>query len=169
MVYNEIEKVLVKYARLIRDRYKNNLKNLNINATNNLARSVKVRIERRNNEFEVELKLAEYWKWVEEGRAPGKMPPIDAIVKWVQVKKAFRSVKGIKAQKSVAFRIARKIGERGTKGRFPLDKTKEELYPLMMKELRIAMDKDISEDLNKIMIELPTNTFKLIKEKLKKE
>jgi len=52
---------------------------------------------------------------VETGRKPGKWPPIDAIEMWV-IRKL-----GIAAgaeSRSVAFVIARKIGESGTKGAY---------------------------------------------------
>lgn len=50
--------------------------------------------------------------WLEHGRNPGKQPPKDAILDWMKVK-------GIrlpeKEAKQVAFLIARKIGQQGTK------------------------------------------------------
>lgn len=51
---------------------------------------------------------------VETGRAPGKMPPVDAIEYWVKRK-------GITEQgqeRQVAFAIARAIGRRGTRGAY---------------------------------------------------
>ena len=33
--------------------------------------------------FRFKLILADYYKWFDEGRKPGKYPPIDAILKWM--------------------------------------------------------------------------------------
>jgi hypothetical protein len=48
-----------------------------------------------------------YGKFVDEGRRPGKMPPVKDIMEWTRLK-------GI--PESAAYPIARKIGEKGTKG-----------------------------------------------------
>lgn len=51
-----------------------------------------------------------YWYFLVHGRKPGKMPPIDSILGWLEKK-------GITAdipQRSLAFLIARKIGRLGT-------------------------------------------------------
>lgn len=47
-----------------------------------------------------------YSLWVERGRGPGRMPPVEAIRKWT-------TYKGINPD--AAYPIARKIGERGTR------------------------------------------------------
>lgn len=51
---------------------------------------------------------------VERGRAPGKWPPRDAIELWVVRKGLARA--GTREASSIAFLIARAIGQRGTKG-----------------------------------------------------
>lgn len=57
------------------------------------------------------LSGAEYYYYVVHGRRPGKRPPIDSILEWIQKK-------GIHADdisdRSLAFLIARKIGNVGT-------------------------------------------------------
>lgn len=45
---------------------------------------------------------------VEEGRKPGKMPPVESILLWVRRK--------LGGDRSVAFLVARSIGRKGTKG-----------------------------------------------------
>ena len=59
------------------------------------------------------------WKYVEDGRKAGKMPPIQSIYEWIQNKRSVQSkIKNAKnritATKSLAFVIARKIGAKGT-------------------------------------------------------
>lgn len=52
---------------------------------------------------------------IEFGRQPGRMPPPEALERWVQLKM------GVSADDApgVAFTVARAIGRRGVKGRFP--------------------------------------------------
>lgn len=78
------------------------------------------------------------WKYamsIERGRAAGKMPPVDALIKWVERKlkigmvanglnkrglvkwKKSRSANREQEIRSVAFVVARSIGEKGTKAR----------------------------------------------------
>ncbi len=51
-----------------------------------------------------------YHDWVEEGRNPGRMPPVQALVPWVGVKLGVP----VEARHQVAFLVARAIGARGT-------------------------------------------------------
>ena len=67
---------------------------------------------------------------VEAGRAPGKMPPVDAIEYWV-IRKGIASPP---ESQGVAFAIARAIGARGTVGRFMFEKGLEAATPVIEKE-----------------------------------
>lgn len=68
----------------------------------------------------VAIALAEYWKWVEHGRGPGKQPPLANIEAWVE-HTGFTGVVDSNnnsiSTRSLAFLIARKIGREGTKGK----------------------------------------------------
>ena len=52
----------------------------------------------------------DYTEYLKNGRKPGKMPPIAAIEKWVQVKLGLRGKQAL----SAAFAIAKKIAKEGT-------------------------------------------------------
>lgn len=73
------------------------------------------------------LKDEIYPQVMEYGRAPGTMPPPDALLRWVHLK--IRP--GLEMEQSVAFRIARKIKQRGIKGNFfmrdGLEKSKKQI------------------------------------------
>jgi hypothetical protein len=79
--------------------------------------------------------------FVEVGRKPGKMPPIQAILDWLIAKKIGANPAKLRG---LAFGIARKIGRVGTKGRFVLRRT----VPIMAKrlpiEIQAAMSRAIS-------------------------
>ena len=49
---------------------------------------------------------------VEDGRQAGRWPPVDALIRWVQVKLQVAQERA----RGVAFLVARKIGTKGTKG-----------------------------------------------------
>lgn len=82
-------------------------------------------IEIKEGKFSIVFNLEEYWKYVEYGRGAGKMPPIDAIENWIRVKPLVPDSRGgkVPTTRQLAYLIARKIGEEGTKGQYPLKQT----------------------------------------------
>lgn len=56
------------------------------------------------------LSAAHYWRWTGNGRGPGKRPPTEPITAWAQVKLGLDEQQA----RSIAFVIARNIGEFGT-------------------------------------------------------
>lgn len=60
---------------------------------------------------------------IEYGRAPGTMPPPDQLVRWVQLKLGVPEAQA----PGVAFTVARAIGRRGIKGRFPFKRGWEQV------------------------------------------
>lgn len=69
-------------------------------------------------QFEGRLYAADYFKYLVTGRGPGKRPPPDKMLKFVQdnpqileeARKIFKNI----SEKSLAFLIGRKIGRQGT-------------------------------------------------------
>lgn len=51
-----------------------------------------------------------YFTVLETGRKPGKQPPLDPILKWIQAKNITTDIK----DRSLAYLIARKIGKEGS-------------------------------------------------------
>ena len=96
----------------IADIYRSELSNSS--ATGNLQNFQTI-IDINDTTFSVSFELADYWKYVEYGRKPGKMPPIDAIEQWVKVKPVVpNAINGrIPDTRQLAFLIARKIGREG--------------------------------------------------------
>lgn len=79
--------------------------------------------------------------FVEVGRKPGKMPPIQAIVDWLIAKKIGRNPAKLRG---IAIGIARKIGKHGTTGRFVLKRTVPIMAKRMPIEIQAAMTRAIS-------------------------
>ena len=78
--------------------------------------------------------------FVERGRRPGRMPPVQAIVDWMIAKKLARG-RSPDQLRAVALRIARKIGRRGTKGRFVMRRTMPGMATRLRLELALEMRK----------------------------
>lgn len=81
-----------------------------------------------------------YALFVERGRKPGKMPPLGPILKWVKQKKVV-AVSGREAQIAIARLIQRKIGRKGTKGRWVLRRT----MPMIAKRAAIDIRKALRD------------------------
>ena len=86
LTFTNLQAVLEKYGEEVRNLYQDNLIRADKIATGALLNSVEFSVEQYGRRFDVVLTLADYWKWVEEGRKPGKMPPPSAILKWVLAK-----------------------------------------------------------------------------------
>lgn len=103
--------------------------------------------------FQVSFELADYWKYVEYGRGPGKQPPIDAIEQWVRIKPVVPSaINGrVPDTRQLAFLIARKIGREGIEPKHYLTDTmySEEVNIIinaLKRTLTEQIIKSISED-----------------------
>ena len=92
-----------------------------------LWQSVKAQTKVYGQKVTLEITMADYWKWVENGRkAGGKQPPIEPILKFIANRGLTLKSKGLdkkgkkglnkQAQyRSLAFVIARSIKKRGIK------------------------------------------------------
>lgn len=104
-----------------------------LDKNSNLAKTAKCIIDYNNNYWEISLLLEDYWKWVENGRGPGKQPPIDKIENWVRIKHiAFKTKNGTAlSSKSTSFAIAKSISKKGTKGKYFLKHIQDNIGGLM--------------------------------------
>ena len=82
--------------------------------------------EWKGNLFEVYFELPSYFPFSEYGRRPGKFPPPDAILKWVQFKRLVprpgRDGK-VPSTNQLVYLISRKIATKGTEGKHLFEKT----------------------------------------------
>ena len=82
--------------------------------------------EWKDNLFEVSFELPSYFPFAEYGRRPGKFPPPDAILKWVQFKRLVprpgRDGK-VPSTNQLVYLISRKIATKGTEGKHLFEKT----------------------------------------------
>lgn len=98
-------------------------------ASGSLLESVEVQWEGSidNGDLELVVRMDDYWYFVENGRKPGRMPPIAPIDKWVVQKAGLSNVvrdqsgRFIK-RKSLVYLIRRSIGRYGYAGTHFLDR-----------------------------------------------
>ena len=129
-ILTEFLSTLNEYAQKAEELYKRKLTDKGINASYKLLNSVETVVKRNDDEFIVSINLEPYWYYVENGRGPGRFPPIDKILEWIRVKPVipYTDSRGrIPTEESLAFLISRKIAEQGTEGRKVLCETVEEL------------------------------------------
>ena len=82
--------------------------------------------EWKDNLFEVYFDLPPYFPFAENGRRPGKFPPPDAILKWVQFKRLVprpRRDGKVPSTNQLVYLISRKIATKGTEGKHLFEKT----------------------------------------------
>jgi len=116
LTFPNLEKAINDFVSDFVDTYKGLLIRDNKKATGDLIRSIKpIEIQFETNSYSGSISLANYWKYVEYGRRPGKFPPPNKILDWVKIKPVIpRPVNGIKpTEKQLAFLISRKIARDG--------------------------------------------------------
>ena len=81
--------------------------------------------EWKDNLFEVYFELPPYFQFAENGRRPGKMPPVNKILQWIEFKHLVpRSNNGrVPTTKQLAFAISKHIALHGTEGKHLFEKT----------------------------------------------
>lgn len=83
-------------------------------------------VEYKGNLFELSVLVPDYFHFAENGRRPGKFPPPDAILKWVQFKRLVprpgRDGK-VPSTNQLVYLISRKIATKGTEGKHLFEKT----------------------------------------------
>ena len=105
--------------------------------------------------FRIFFNLQEYWKWVENGRGPGKQPPISAIERWIEVKHLVPNPHDnkIPSTKQLAFLIARKIGREGYEGKHPLQNAmSSDTATTIINEIKQVLINKIKDELHEILV-----------------
>lgn len=145
--WDNTRKVLAEYGKEFVSVYRERLKSGRINTSKmSLSNSVRYRVQSGNTWIAVDISLLDYWRYVEYGRRPGKMPPISAIEEWIKIKPITPSAYGgkkVPTTRSLAYLIARKIGLEGIKPRGNFAGTQEALLRAFDKDLSEAVAQDV--------------------------
>lgn len=151
LTFENVLSVLTEYGKQAEVIYKGHLKREKKNASYKLTDSVKYFTKVEGNTMLVGLNLEEYWKYIEYGRKPGKFPPPDAILKWIEVKPVLPrpDAKGrIPKPKQLAYLIGRKIEREGIEPTPIMAATVEELNDHFIPLIREALQKDIGDNVS---------------------
>lgn len=132
---------LQQLGEMLVEEYREVLKQEGINATDQLSQTAAVKVEQESTYWELSLLLQDYWKYVEFGRKPGKWPPRDAIEKWIEAKPVIPTPDAngrIPTTRSLAYLIARKIGQRGTEARHALKTARNDAWIQQVRDMIAA-------------------------------
>lgn len=130
-VASDLTGILSNYGARVQAELQDNLELANHNASGKLSSSIRFRVKNFKDIRWFELYMEDYWKWVDSGRKPGKMPPVQNILAWLDAKRISVTAYGYGKNKAVgrksiistdlyktrakAWAIAKHIAKYGTK------------------------------------------------------
>ena len=150
-----MESSIKQICQQIADIYKNKMQDAGYDPQGELMRFT-WETEYKGNIFALYFVLPDYWYYAENGRKPGRFPPPDAILKWIQFKRLVPTSRNVKVPttKQLVFLISRKIATEGTKGKPLLQQTIDEAYNGLVDRLAEALanelEKEIENDIENI-------------------
>lgn len=142
--------MLADYGKALQEAYKSKVGGEEHSASGKLQRSVEWRIDHSGRHYIISLELEYYWRFLEDGRAPGKYPPVSKIREWVRVKPVVprRDKNGrLPSIKQLAFLIARKIAEIGIEPTHILQRTIDEINAEYKDKISAAFAEDLQTSL----------------------
>lgn len=149
-----VEAILREYGEEVARNYKDMIVDKGHNASGELVKSIVTRVVYDGRAFEVQMDLASYWKYLEEGTKP-HWPPRSAILRWIQIKPVIprpgRDGR-IPTPEQLAFLISRKIAREGTPATNLLSKTKDAVLPLFRERLAEALGRDMENYIRKVAV-----------------
>ena len=149
--FSNLKKALEDYMNEVSRIYKGKLNADGHKATGKLIGSIKATVIIGATEYTGELRLEDYWKYIEYGTKP-HWPPKQALIKWIQAKPIIpRAINGIKPNNDqLAFLIGRKISKTGTQPGGELGSTIEEVNRAFKPRLESALEADLAGELTVI-------------------
>lgn len=153
--WTNLTRALTQYGELFCQNAKERLVQNNSNATYTLSDSIKLnKVEITDDYFKVFVEIEDYWTYVENGRGPGKFPPVDKIEEWVERKpvQPYPDVNGrTPTVQQLSFLIGRKIAEQGTTPNPFFEIAKEETWRQMEETIYQAIEQDITNHIESIV------------------
>lgn len=147
-------KALNDFGNFIITNYKSQLDAEQMN-NGELYRTISYSVSTVNSGWVISVSLADYWKYIENGRRAGaKMPPVSAIENWINVKQIVPHSMTLKSGKTVvptipqlSFLIARSIGQRGIPPKPLFKNSFEAAKQQFIQVIKDAITQDIKENL----------------------
>lgn len=151
--FDNLMAVLQEYAQAVRNLYQDNLIRNDRIATGDLLNSIEYQVQFNGVAYEVQLKLEEYWKYVEEDTKP-HWPPVNKILEWISAKPVIPKPDDrgkIPTPKQLAYLIGRKISRVGTEGSHDLKDAIEVINARYRDKIVYAIGKD-TQVLTKVIL-----------------
>lgn len=153
----ELEKTVNDFLRDLCSTWQSLLKRDGKKATGDLINSIKpVNLTWRNSILTGSIRAADYWKYVENGRRPGKFPPPQKIIKWIEKKPVKpRAINGkVPSKESLAFLIGRAIAQNGIKPGRQFHEAFETTWRQYDKKISDAITRDMDRNFGMIITKL---------------
>lgn len=152
LTFNNLQQVLDDFTKDVAETYRGLLLRDGKNATGELISSIKpMTSELVDGTFQCSLSLAPHWKYVENGRRPGRFPPIDNILEWVKAKPQLARPNRLDRKeitpKQLAFLVARKIATKGIQPGNQLEEAMDIVYARWKDRIDAAITADIEASL----------------------
>lgn len=148
ITFPRLAAVLEQYGQAVCDAYRRELVEKGKNASGVLSGSVRYIVAHESTSYAVDLSLADYWKYVEYGRSPGRFPPPDKILEWVRIKPVLPrplSDGRIPTEKQLAYLIGRKIAREGIAPTPALEAASASVYNVFLDRIGEAIAGDLAE------------------------
>ena len=147
-------KALNDFGNFIITNYKSQLEAEQMN-NGELYRKISYSVSTVSSGWVISVSLADYWKYIENGRRAGaKMPPLEVIEKWIDVKQIKPHAMTLKSGKTVIptppqlpFLIARSIGKKGIPPKPLFKNSFEAAKQQFIQVIKDAITQDIKENL----------------------
>ena len=151
MNFPHLQKVMEEYAMYLLNSTKSNLPD-----TYRIKSKLNFVFDIDGNFYEIVFHAPDYFRWVENGRGPGKNPPIKAIEDWITIKHItpYPTAKGkLPTKKQLAFLISRAIGRDGTKATptFALSRSLDEDRAYWNDQIDRAVFEDVNDNIEQIL------------------
>lgn len=146
VTFPNTERVLREYGERVRAAYRENLRSHGHFTMSGATLLDNIQVEVVNNaagSLSVSLRLADYWKYLEDDTRP-HWAPILPLIEWVKVKRGIpQPSKEFPTPESFAYAVRRKIAEEGTKGTHDLATAVDAMNAHYLQAIEDALVADI--------------------------
>ena len=151
--FDNLYKALQQYGDKFVSIYRQKLTQYGVDATGQLGNTLNYIITNNEGVYELSLDIQDYWKYVEEGRRPGRFPPINEIKKWIRIKPVLPTIyKGkLPSADQLTYLIGRKIANKGTRGKYIYKATIDDLG--VFEAFNEAIEKDLQSKIDDVFID----------------
>ncbi len=165
--WTSLRKVLEEYGDYFISLARQDLGRNRSYASGTLGDTMTKDVQIYDDHFEVNIILQDYWRFVEEGRRPGKFPPPQRIKEWISIKpvNAYPTTNGrVPTVDQLAFLIGRKIATKGIAAKPFFKKNEQPTYEHFATAIALAIDEDVARWIESEVVQkmLYNNLFKIL-------